>query len=234
MPDGMRLWDEATAACRATTLLGMDLRVSGRLAGQRVLGVRFAVAVDGDRVAIEARAAGGAAPLFSLRGTDDTATLVLNRDRRYVTAPVKDLLDTLVGLPMDVGRLLAVLTGCVSRAAATEVHTVGGAVRVRTSDADVYLTRRTGTWQVRAGVFGDFVADYDRDNGLWPTGIRVTTVAGRSPEVLLSLRVEATDTRRRDVRVFAAAPPAGLSEESVQWLRNNGPFANVLAEPGRP
>lgn len=226
MADGVATWHSASAVCRDVEAIGLDLRAGGRVAGQRVVGLRFAVALDRHGyVALEARAGAGAAPVFSLRGTSEQATLVLVRERRVVRAPAAAILDALVGLPMSPARLLAVLAGCVSDAEADVVHQIGGTVRVRTADAEVYLVERGDRWVVRAGTFGDFVADYDRGDGPWPTRVSITTTSGRSPDVQLALQVDAVDTRRRDAAVFVPSTPSDMAEASLEWLRTNGPVA---------
>jgi hypothetical protein len=188
--------------------------------------VGVAVTADG-QIGLEARVAGP--PLFSLAGRAGEATLVLPQDRRFVVAPAGQIVDALIGVPLGPGRLLAILSGCVSPAArfaeaaeyagVTAVHLVGGDV--------LYLTHEGGRSDLRAGVFDDVTVEYRQRQAGWPAQIVIRTAPGRTPSVSLALRVDALD---RDTTLpdstFEIARPAGATLMSVDELRASGPFGD--------
>jgi hypothetical protein len=97
-------------ACASVQAMTADVRVSGRVDGQRVRGT-LQVGVDRTGVRIEAVPPLGA-PVFVLAGRSAAATLLLPRERAYVEAPVPDLTEAVVGIALTPDDLLAVLTGC--------------------------------------------------------------------------------------------------------------------------
>jgi hypothetical protein len=223
-PEGAAAWDEATRVCRETSTLAGELRVSGRIGGQRVPTIVIGAAVEGaGNIALDARYAG--ASVFVLRGTHDHATLVLTERREIVTGRAEEILDALVGVPLGPARLLAILTGCVtSRREVTRSERVEAFARVGTDDATVYLTRTENHWRVRAGAFEGFVVDYRAFGADLPRRLAVRSVAGRAPAVDLAIELAAYETTPRDPVVFRPVVPEGAAIISLDQLRDAGPL----------
>lgn len=217
-------WGEATRDCRAVEAYGGEVRASVAIDSRRFPTLRLGLAVERDgRIAIDARVSGSS--FFTLRGRGEAATLVLSQERQVVTGRVDEILDALAGLPIGPERLLAVLTGCLSLAPATTGERVGPFVRVTGPDAVVYLTRASGPWRVRAGSFGSLSVDYATRDGAWPSQIVLRSVAGRTPDVDVSLSIASFDRAPRDPSVFAVVTPAGAERISLETLRERGPLS---------
>jgi hypothetical protein len=181
-------------------------------------------------MALEARVSGEL--LFKLAGTGDRAVLLLAADRRVVTAPAGDIVDALIGVPLDPDRLLAMMTGCVSISNdVTAAARYGDVVEVTTSDATVYLQLRGGGWSVRAGQFGDFTVDYPSLRDGVPRQIGLRSRAGREPVVTLLLSATSVDLAdATPVSVFSVNVPEGATAMSIDELRRSGPLGT---EAGR-
>jgi hypothetical protein len=223
-PDGAAVWAAATESCRALDALAAEFGVSGRVGGQRVAGLRVAMAIERDgRLAAEARV--GATPVFSLRGSAERATLLLQQERRVAQGRADEILDALVGLPMGPDRLLLVLAGCVSSGPVVVSEAAGDLVRIRTADADIYLAKRGDAWVVRAGAFGRLLADYQRGEDGWPSRVGLNSASSAGLAVSLSLRVDARSSARPSPTVFAPVVPPDAETVTLDWLRRNGPLA---------
>lgn len=222
-PDVSALWSEAGRVCRELEAFGGELRVGGRVGGQRIPGLRLGTAFDKDgRIAVEARVS--ATAIFSLRGTAESATLVLQQDRQVVTGRAEAVLDALVGLPVGPDRLMRVLAGCITAAPALAGETIGGFVHVKTADGDVYLAERDGRWHARGGSFGDLDVGYQPGDGAWPRQVRLSSRPGRRPEIDLVVDLVSVSTEPRPASVFVAVVPAGAERVTIEWLRDNGPL----------
>jgi hypothetical protein len=103
---------EALAApCRDLQALTADLRIAGRVDGDKVRGT-LQVGVSADAVRIEGVPPFGA-PVFVLAGRAEAATLIFPRDGVYVDqAPVAALTDAIVGVSVSPSDLLWLLGGC--------------------------------------------------------------------------------------------------------------------------
>jgi hypothetical protein len=225
-PDGAAIWDAATSACRDVAALGGQLRGSGRVAGNRVPGLRLDFALERPAaIALEARVSGTL--FFSVRGTGADATLLLYQEGRAVTGPAAELLDALVGVSLDPVRLLAILSGCPATGSVRGVEALGAVLRARTDDAEVYLTDKGGPWRVRAAVFDDLIVDYQHDASGWPSRVRLATKPGQTPTVELTLVVEAADQAPRPRAVFVARIPEGFERDTIQWVREHGPLSQL-------
>lgn len=99
------------APCHELQALTADLRIAGRVDGERIRGT-LQVGVDADSLRIEGVPPFGA-PVFVLAGRSGAATLVFLRDGVYVDkAPVAALTDALVGVSLSPSDLLSLLGGC--------------------------------------------------------------------------------------------------------------------------
>lgn len=220
-PEAFEAWSDATRACGAISSYRGELRVAGRRLGPTVT---LAVALDTDgQVALDARVSGTS--IFTLRGAESRATLVLPERRQFVTARPDEILDALVGVSVGPRRLLAILTGCVSVTREVErAERLGHLARVTTRDANVYLMRASERWRVRAGSFDDVSVDYRELGADGPRRVTLRA-AGGNGEAELSLVVAAFDTARVGPEQFVATVPSSATPLSVQELRTEGPFA---------
>jgi hypothetical protein len=183
-PDAAAAWAEATAACPAPQSYAASLRVSGRVGGQRLWPVTIEAAVLADEsIYLSATAAGRG--LFVLAGTGSRAALWLRREQRIVTAAPADIVEAIVGVRLSPNDLLAVLTGCATRSFdIVHASRQGALISIETKDARIYLERRGGRWQVRAGEMNAFTVEYAAANGspplelwLWPSASRGTSAS---------------------------------------------------------
>lgn len=183
-PAATTAWDGLSAACRDVTALRAELRVSGEIDGRRFPSLTTGMAVEADRLAVVATYS--ARPIFNLAGASDEVTLLDHQERRVVTGPAAAIVEALVGVPVDPGRLLALVTGCVSRDPAP----VAGAridrlLRVDLADAVVYLVQADGGWRLRAAAFDDVIVEYRRVEHGWPRELEMR----RGGRVRLRLRM---------------------------------------------
>lgn len=100
-----------TGPCRDLRALTADLRVAGRVDGDRVRGT-LQVGVEAGGVRMEGVPPFGA-PVFVLAGRSEAATLLFSRDGVFVSGvPVATLMDAVVGVALTPPDLLALLGGC--------------------------------------------------------------------------------------------------------------------------
>lgn len=114
------------APCRPVRALTADLRLAGRVDGDKVRGT-VQVGVDADGVRMEGVPPFGA-PIFILAGRTTAATLLFVRDGVFVRdEPVSSLTDAIVGVALTPADLLVLLGGCgLSSEAVTGARTFGG------------------------------------------------------------------------------------------------------------
>lgn len=101
----------ASTACATHPALTADLRLSGRIDGERVRGT-LQVGVTGDAMRLEGLAPFGA-PVFVLAAQAGRATLLLPRESAVAHGDsAADLLEAVVGVALTPADLLAVVSGC--------------------------------------------------------------------------------------------------------------------------
>ena len=218
---------EARGSCRAPAALTADLRLSGRIDGERVRGT-LQVGVDADGMRLEGIAPFGA-PVFVLAARADQAVLLLPRETAVARgASAADLLDAVVGVPLLPADLLAIVSGCGLAAWQVEGGTRFGDGWVRLDvDGGRRLWLQTppqGPPVIAAAEDGRWRVEYTRADTGWPTAIRLARVgsvntdvvfAVDAPEALATLPPGALDV---DV-------PAGAREVSLADLRKNRELA---------
>lgn len=218
-PTAIERFVEATRQCRALGTLTLELRLSGRAAGERVRGSVVAGLEAGGAARLEGLAPFGA-PLFILAGRAERATLLLPRERRVlVDASVADVLDRLAGLALGADDLRLVLSGCLVDSAVPGDGRRWGdrwqGVRLG-PDRAAYIRERQGAPVVVAADYGAWRVDYrDHANG-WPRTVRVRRGDDASIDVtarVTSLEVNVPiDARAWRIDVPAAATPMTLDE----------------------
>jgi hypothetical protein len=180
------------------------------------------------RLAFEAQVMGSS--VFRFGGTTASARLLLRRDNpeRVITGPAGEIVEALIGVRLDPARLLAVLAGCVATSAdAMAAERLGALIQVTTTDAVVFLSDEGTGWRPRAGAFEQLLVDYRRVEAGYPREIVITSDAGRTPSVNLSIAVRSVDINPAftgaefNVTVPARAVPASLDD-----LRAAGPLGS--------
>lgn len=219
-PEGIDIWADMTRACRDVSAYRAQLRVSGRLHGQRVPGLTAGAAGDADRLAIAA--SHGATRAFHVAGRAADVTLLLPIDERVVRGPAADVVDALVGVRLDPAGLLALLTGCVTPdSQVVSAERIGPVARLTMADGTVYLRQRGSGWQLAAAEKGAMTIDYRSFEAGWPREI----VIGRSPDVALTLEVvEFERNPRLSPALFDVAVPGAFADTSIDALREEGAF----------
>ena len=181
------------------------------------------------RIALEARVAG--TPIFVLRGDADRATLLLSRERRFVVAPARDILDALVGISIGPRELWQALSGCLAPGASVEraeSFEDGRVVAVHLSGGDVaYLEHRGDTLTIRGADLSSVRVDYRWDGGGWPAQVVLRTPPDRDPALSIVARLEAVAVNPPvDRGVFVATLPGDATSMTLDELRASGPLGD--------
>ena len=171
--------------------------------------------------------------LFRLGGVAEKAVLLLRDGNRVATARPDEILEALIGVPVDPARLLAIVSGCVTTAEQVDrAVRHDGLLEVLTADGTAYLAAAGSGWQARAGRFGasagasEVVVDYGRFVGGLPRDIRIASSSAGKAAVSLNLRVQAVQTNvDLDPAVFRVTIPDGATTISLEELRQTGPLA---------
>lgn len=221
-PEGADVWAALTGNCRSVTAMRAQLRVSGRVHGNRVPALTVGAGIEPDQLSLVAMA--GARPVFNLAGRRDAAVLVNHIAGTWTRGPADDVTDALVGLALPPDRLMALVTGCVSAdPAVTSSDRVGAYGRVHTADSTIYLRERDTRWALAAATFGDVVADYRRVVDGWPRDIQVQ----RGRDVSLRLQVIEFDRNPALPRgVFELQVPDRFVEQTLEELARTGPLGD--------
>jgi hypothetical protein len=167
----------ARAACAAHAAITADLRLSGRMDGERVRGT-LQVGVTRDAMRLEGLAPFGA-PVFVLTAQSGRATLLLPREAAVARGDsAADLLDAVVGVALTPADLLAIVSGC----GLADRTVRGGAAfgdewtRVDLAGDRRLWIRRLGDGRLPAIVAAEddrWRVEYTRSDAGWPTAIRL-------------------------------------------------------------
>ena len=167
----------ARTACATHPAITADLRLSGRIDGERVRGT-LQVGVTRDTMRLEGLAPFGA-PVFVLAAQPGRATLLLPRESAVARGDsAADLLDAVVGVALTPADLLAVVSGC---GLADRTVRGGAAFGAEWTRVDLEGDRRL--WIRRLGEAGPpaivaaeddrWRVEYTRRDAGWPTAIRL-------------------------------------------------------------
>jgi hypothetical protein len=168
----------ARGACTTHPAITADLRLSGRIDGDRVRGT-LQVGVTHDAMRLEGVAPFGA-PVFVLAAQSGRATLLLPRESAVARGDsAAALLDAVVGVALTPADLLAVVSGCgLADRSIRGGATFGDAwTRIDLEGGDRRLwIRRMGTAGAPAVVAAEddrWRVEYTRRDAGWPTAIRL-------------------------------------------------------------
>lgn len=228
--DGVPLTDvaaaeqRARAACQTHPAVTADLRLSGRIDGDRVRGT-LQVGVTQESMRLEGLAPFGA-PVFVLAARPGEAVLLLPRESAVARgASAMDLLDAVVGVALTPADLLAVVTGC----GLTDWKVRGGAsfgedwTRVDLEGDRRLWTRRLGAAGRPAIVAAEdarWRVEYTRQDTGWPTAIRLVQRASGPVRTDVVFAVDAPEsmTALPEGALDVDVPP-GAREVSLANLR---------------
>lgn len=213
----------ARASCDAPAALTADLRVSGRIDGERVRGT-LQVGVSADSLRLEGLAPFGA-PVFVVAARPGTAVLLLPREQAVARGASADaLLDAVVGVALTPADLRAIVSGC-GLADWTPVRGVTfGAEWTRLEDADgrrLWLQTTAGAApRVVSAEDPRWRIDYTRSGPGWPTAIRLRGRDDRGTDAVF-----AVDAPERLEQLPAEAltldVPPGTREVTLADLRRS-------------
>jgi hypothetical protein len=181
----------ARASCQTHAAVTADLRLSGRIDGERVRGT-LQIGVARDALRLEGLAPFGA-PVFILTARPGEAVLLLPRDTAVARGTsAAELLDAVVGVSLDPADLLAIVSGCgVATWTVTGGATFGDAWTRLDLDGGRTLWLRTaagGTPVLVAAQDARWRIEYTRTDAGWPSAIRLRpatgTAVGRTDAVL--------------------------------------------------
>lgn len=222
--DAASAWAEATSTCRAVQSYVGELGVSGRTGTQRIwraAGVTIDTAVTRSEIYMAARVSGQ--PIFLLAGSTSAATLWLRSQNKVVKAPASDILEAILGLAMPPDRLLALLSGCGTRATElTSAASYDGLLAVQTADARVFIRRQGTAWRTFGVEADGFRVEFSWKATTTPEKLWIRTTPGREPAASLDVSVsDATITDPPQATVFS--PPSGASSAepmTIEELRS--------------
>lgn len=182
MDDAAQVWNAVTQRCRTTSPYAAEIRVSGWVGSprQRIAPTIHGAVTRDNGIYLEIPAPGG--PVVQMAGRDGTATFVLPRDKRVLTAPTRDIIEALTGLHWDAVDLLNVLTGCVQDPVAPVTGVTFGAAQsdgqvtipTDSGEARAWLRRRQNTWVLQAGARDGLMIEYRQFYGAFPSEVRIT------------------------------------------------------------
>ena len=207
--------------------------MSGRAGGERVRGRVLTGLEAGGAVRLEAPAPFGA-PFFILAGRDETATLVLPRERRVLKdTAVSAVLERITGLALGADDLRLIVSGClVERATPIDGRQFPGGWQVVTIGAGrvAYLRTVQGRPVLVAADYGPWRVDYSQHTGGFPRVVRVRSdaraSADRVGEVDITARVEQLEVNTQiNPRAWSVDVPSDADPMTLDELRSIAPLA---------
>ena len=219
-PEAPAIWAEMTRVCSDVSGARAELRVSGRLNGERASGVIVGLAVDASRLGIIGRV--GGTNLFHAAGAVSDVTLLLQRERQFVRGPAADIVEGLAGIRLEPSRLLSLLSGCVTTAReVSQSERVDAFVRITMPDAVVYLKQQGSGWQLAAAeIDGNLTVDFRRIDA---AGRPRELTLRRLPDATITLRVvEFLPNPPLPDELFGVAVPGSFTETALDAFRAGG------------
>ena len=235
--DGREALAQATASCSAIRTFTAEVRLSGKIQGQR-LRARLLVGTAAPASArVEAVAPVGA-PVFIFVARAGDATLLLPRDNRVLEhAAPQDVLGALAGVPLTPEGLRLTLTGCwPPDPIVSGARRFGDSWRVISlPDNDIvtlYRARATAPWRIAAAERHDekggrWQATYDRYQNDLPEAIRLASAATAGANAFdLQLSLSQVETNvPLDEDAFRVKIPGDAAPISLDELRHARPGA---------
>lgn len=224
-PGAAAAYMTAVQECRAARAVRATLSLSGRAGSQGLRGNLDGGFEAPARVRLEMRAPIGR-PVFILVAADAGATLYLPRDHRVLRdAPAADIVEALVGVPIDGAELRALVSGCgFGVAEPSEGRAYGGGwAAVDTGEATTYLREIDGRWRVVAATRPPLSVHYSTFTLGRPSALRLQS-SGPSPADLLVRLSDVQINVPLDPEVFAVEVPRTAEPLTIEELRRAGPL----------
>ena len=217
----------ATAACTGFRSLEGELALSGRAGGERVRGRILTGLEAGGAVRLEAPAPFGA-PFFLLAGRNETATLVLPREKRVLKdTAVSAVLERLTGLTLGADDLRLIVSGClVDRATPADGRQFPGGWQAVTIGPErvAYLRTVQGRPTLVAADYGPWHVDYSQHAGGFPRAVRVRRAGDTAIDI--TARVEQLEVNTQiNPRAWSVDVPADADPLTLEELRSIAPLA---------
>jgi hypothetical protein len=225
---------EGAQSCGSTRTLTAELAVSGKAGRMKLRGRVLAGFERPDAIRLEGLAPFGA-PAFVFVAKGGRATLLLPRDNRVLRdAPPAEIVEALMGIPLDPASLGAALSGCgVPVAEIIRGRRYGDdqiAIELG-SGATVYFARRASRWRVIAAVAsgGDakaaYTVEYPDASGERPSRVRVRTGPGAPVTADVSVGLSQVDINTDlDPATFEVEVPKDAVPITIDDLRATGPL----------
>jgi len=227
-PTAAAVFETATASCRGFRSIEGELALSGRAGGERVRG-RVLTGLDaGGAIRLEAPAPFGA-PFFILAGRNETATLVLPRERRVLKdTAVSAVLERLTGLSLSADDLRLIVSGClVERAVPADGRQFAGGWQAVTIGPErvAYVRPVQGRPVLIAADYGAWRVDYSQHANGFPRVVRVRSA--RAGEVDITARVEQIEVNTQiNPRAWVVDVPSDADPMTLDELRSIAPLAD--------
>jgi hypothetical protein len=230
--DGADALAQALTTCRGIHTLTAEVGVSGRVNGQRIRARLQVGLAEPASAYIEAPAPFGA-PIFVFAAENDSATLLLPRDRRVLEhGRPSEVLEAIAGVPLAPAGLRATLTGCLAdsdvRSRVTQPD-----IRWRVFPGDdelyVYRDRDADPWRLVGVIHRSpapaWRAEYRDFVSSLPRSIHLTS----TPSARFDLQLTLSDVELNvpiGPETFRVQIPAGTTPLTIDELRNAGPLAD--------
>ncbi|HKW02025.1 MAG TPA: hypothetical protein VJN96_19545 [Vicinamibacterales bacterium] len=224
-PEAAQVWTEATHACRGASTYAAELQVHGKVAQERLNAKIIGLVTRADQISLSVPVMFGS-PAFVLGGSADSATLLLPRSERVLTARADEILEALTGLRLGPRALLSVLDGCVAQAeTVTASARYGPLGAITTDDGRMFLEQRDGRWRITRGLTAGLIVEYSDIQGDWPRALRITTETGHTPAVSLSITIDQIDVNLpREAKDFVVKVAPNTAPMTLDELRAAGPL----------
>ena len=223
-PDAVSAYQQAVQDCRGARTIEVTLGLSGRAGSVRLRGNVDAGFEAPDKVRLEGRAPIGR-PVFILAAPGPESTLYLPRDNRVLRkARPADVVEALVGLPLDGGQLRSLVSGCgFGVAEPTEGRSLPGQwVVVEADGAKTYLRQVDGRWRILAAVKAGLTVHYSAF-----TAGRATTLQLQAPASKADVTARLSEMNinvTMEPAVFEVEVPAAAEPLTLDELRRAGPL----------
>jgi hypothetical protein len=224
-PDAPKAYDAAVQDCRSARTLQVTLGLSGRAGGTGIRGNVDAGFQAPESVRLEGRAPFGR-PVFILVSTGADALLYFARDDRVLrNAATAEIVEALVGLPLDGSELRALISGCGFEVGqpADGRRFAKGWVSVTAGGSTTYLQQIDGRWRVVAAAkppltvhYRDFTSGRAATIRLLADGATKADVTARLSDLNINIPL--------DAGVFEVTVPAAAEPLTLDELRRAGPL----------
>jgi hypothetical protein len=218
------VFERAIEACRSVRTMRGEIRVSGRVEGERLRATLLFGLERPDAIRVEALAPFGA-PVFILAARGQSGTLLLRDGRAVVGPPPSEMLEALVpGVRLDPDSLAAVLSGCVVPSPDPSNPRAFGPdwMSVQTGGATLsYLHREKGEWRVVSGERPDLLVGYSEFSQGLPRRVRLQSRQAGSVDLTLALTQLSTNVEIPSP-AWSVSMPGDARRITLEQLRSEG------------